>query len=423
MSVIGMERPGASSGAKQRALLSEWWSHPLASYYLVLASVVMLSAFGLIAVASASSVWSHFDDGNSWSYTVRHLAFMGGGTVLVLVMSRTNEVFLRRIAWVGFFLAALLLMLVFVPGIGREYYGNQSWVDIGFTQFQPSEPTKIALVLWSATMFAQWQRRLDDLRWLWVFLPGSGLLVALVAAERDLGTSCVLVAIMLAMLWFVGAPLLKVILPICSAALAGFVALVAIAPERMSRFAVFFADLPVVGRLFDGVAASTSDQPLNSVYGLASGGWWGLGIGASRQKWGGLYNGAQTDYIFSVLGEEHGLFGSLLVIGVFGVLIMAGIRISTRSATMFYKMTAIGVTAWFGVQAVVNIFVALNLMPVVGLPLPFLSYGGSALLAEAMAVGVLLACARHEPQAITALRAKRVAAPVVTGVVAAPRAR
>jgi cell division protein FtsW len=419
-----MERSKQSAVPTQpKTLFSEWWSHPLASFYLVLASVVLLSVFGLVAVASASSVWSHFDDGNSWAYTIRHLSFMGGGALIVWAMAFTNEKFLRRIAWVGFFLAVILLVLVFVPGIGREYYGNRSWVNFGFMQFQPSEPAKAALVLWSAALFAQWQQRLDNLKWLGMFLAGSGLIVALVLLEKDVGTVCVLAMIMLAMLWFVGAPFWKVILPIIALGGAGVLGLVIFSAERLGRFAAFFAGIPGLGRFFEGVHASTSDQPLNSVYGLASGGWWGLGIGASRQKWGGLYNGAQTDYVFSVIGEELGLVGSFLVIFLFCVLVFAGVRICIRSATLFYKMAAIGMTAWLGVQAVVNIFVALNLLPVVGLPLPFLSYGGSALLAEAIAVGVLLACARHEPQAMAALRVKRAVSPVVTGVVAAPRTK
>ncbi|MDR2620796.1 MAG: FtsW/RodA/SpoVE family cell cycle protein, partial [Propionibacteriaceae bacterium] len=270
---------------------------------------------------------------------------------------------------------------------------------------------------------SQAQRRLDNLRWLRIFLPGSLLIVALVVAEKDLGTVCVLAVITLAMLWFVGAPVLKVILPVCAIYLAGFTALVLRSPERLGRFAAVFAKIPGLERLFDGVVASTSDQPLNSVYGLATGGWWGTGIGASRQKWGGLYNGAHTDYIFSVFGEEHGLLGSLLIICMFAVLVIAGIRIAVRSTSMFYKMAAIGMTAWLGVQAIINIFVALNIIPVVGLPLPFMSYGRSALVAEAIAVGVLLTCARHEPQAVAASRTKKQATPIVTGVVAAPRVR
>ncbi|MDR2619852.1 MAG: FtsW/RodA/SpoVE family cell cycle protein, partial [Propionibacteriaceae bacterium] len=168
MSVISLERPDATAKApdtsKARTIFSEWWSHPLASYYLVLASTVLLSAFGVIAIASASSVWSHFEDGNSWDYTIDHLKVMVLAAVIVAALAWDkdklslrsgrlafdNEKFLIIISWAGFFVAVLLLMLVLIPGVGYEYYGNHSWLQIGSFRLQPSEPAKAALVLWSA---------------------------------------------------------------------------------------------------------------------------------------------------------------------------------------------------------------------------------------------------------------------------------
>ena len=137
------------------------------------------------------------------------------------------------------------------------------------------------------------------------------------------------------------------------------------------------------------------------MFAIASGGWWGVGLGGSRQKWGSLPE-AHTDFIFAVLGEEFGLFGSLVVLALFGVLGYAGIRIATRSDDPFARYAAGGVTCWFMVQALINLAVVLRLLPIAGVPLPLVSYGGSALIANLLAVGVLLGCARREPDARTA---------------------
>ena len=151
-----------------------------------------------------------------------------------------------------------------------------------------------------------------------------------------------------------------------------------------------------------------NDQASSGLWAIASGGWWGVGLGASRQKWGSLPE-AHTDFIFAVLGEEFGLLGSLMVLALFGVLGYAGIRIAIRSDDPFARYAAGGVTAWFMVQSLFNLAVVLRLLPVAGVPLPMLSYGGSALIANLLAVGVLLGCARREPDArrMLARRSKR----------------
>jgi cell division protein FtsW len=170
----------------------------------------------------------------------------------------------------------------------------------------------------------------------------------------------------------------------------GVVAIFVSSPVRMRRLAAFLdptADLN-----------GANDQANAGMFAIASGGWWGVGLGASRQKWGGLPE-AHTDFIFAVLGEEFGLFGSLVVLALFGVLGYAGIRIAARCDDPFARYAAGGVTIWFMVQALINLAVVLRLLPIAGVPLPLVSYGGSSLLANLLAVGVLLACARREPDA------------------------
>ena len=166
--------------------------------------------------------------------------------------------------------------------------------------------------------------------------------------------------------------------------------LIAITPYRAER---------VLSFLHPDNGASTSQQPLSAIYALATGGWWGVGIGASRQKWGGLYDGAQNDFVFAVLGEEMGLLGTLGVILLFTLLIWAGVRTAMRQDSLFRRSAASTATAWIAAQALINMSVSLNLLPVVGVPLPFISIGGSALVSALLAVGLLLACARTEPDA------------------------
>jgi cell division protein FtsW len=191
-----------------------------------------------------------------------------------------------------------------------------------------------------------------------------------------------------------------VLASLAAAGAAGVAAMFVTSPVRMRRLAAFLDPALNTGGI--------NDQANSGLWAIASGGWWGVGLGASRQKWGGLPV-AHSDYIFAVLGEEFGLLGSLMVLGLFGILGYAGVRIAIRSDDPFARYAAGGVTAWFMVQSLFNLAVVLRLLPVAGVPLPMLSYGGSALIANLLAVGVLLGCARSEPDArrMLARRSKR----------------
>jgi len=210
-----------------------------------------------------------------------------------------------------------------------------------------------------------------------------------VIVGRDLGTALVFFAILLGMLWVVGAPARFFVL-FFSVISVGVFALATADKERFERITTFvdpFKDYH-----------DTGWQPAHGLYAMSSGGLFGQGIGASQQKWGALPE-AHTDFIFAVLGEEFGLFGSLVVLALFLVLGYAGVRIATRSDDPFARYAAGGVTIWFLVQALINLAVVLRMLPIAGVPLPLVSYGGSSLVANLLAVGVLLACARREPAA------------------------
>ncbi|MCE1173439.1 MAG: putative lipid II flippase FtsW, partial [Propionibacteriales bacterium] len=298
---------------------------------------------------------------------------------------------LKMVGWALIFGSLLLQILTFTP-LGFSNNGNTNWVQFGSPWFriQPSELAKLAIVMWGADIMARKGKRLVDPRQLLIpFLPMSLLLIVLVVLQDDLGTGMIMGALVLTTLWYVGASL-KVIGGVIGTVALGVLVLVAASPNRMSRIFGFLN--PSADPL------GVNHQPITAIVALASGGWWGLGLGASRQKWGGLVE-SHTDYVFAVIGEELGLVGTLIVLALFLALGYAGFRIAMRSDDKFSRYTAAGVTSWFMIQALLNIAVVLRMVPVLGVPLPFLSYGGSALLANLMALGVLLACARNEPEA------------------------
>jgi cell division protein FtsW len=399
-----------TSGAQVVHWLRTVLDRPLTSYHLVVGSVAFLLVVGLMMVLSASSVsaYLHFDD--SYYYVKRQAVFLAVGVVAAVAIMRLPVGTLRVLSWFGVALAATLLILTYTP-LGVERGGNRNWLDLGpsFLILQPAEFAKVAMIVWSADLLARKQRWLDRPQHLMIpFLPVCGLLVLLVVFQGDAGTAVVMAAIVGGTLWVVGAPM-RVLVTLVGIGVTGVVILFVTSAERMQRLAAFLdptADLN-----------GSNDQANAGMSAIASGGWWGLGLGASRQKWGALPV-AHSDFIFAVLGEEFGLFGSLVVLALFGVLGYAGVRIATRSDDPFARYAAAGVTVWFMSQALINLSVVLRLLPIAGVPLPLVSYGGSALLANLLAVGVLLSCARREPAARLVLekRATR-ARPQVTTVV------
>jgi cell division protein FtsW len=308
---------------------------------------------------------------------------------------------LRALGWLAVGLAAVLLILTYTP-LGISVNGNRNWLFLGFRGFalQPAEFAKLALIVWGANVLARKQRLLDQPKHLLVpFLPVSSLLILLVVFQGDAGTAVVMAGIVAGILWIVGAPM-PVLAGLAAAGAAGVAAMFVSSPVRMRRLAAFLDPTLNTGGI--------NDQASSGLWAIASGGWWGVGLGASRQKWGSLPE-AHTDFVFAVLGEEFGLLGSLMVLGLFGILGYAGIRIAIRSDDPFARYAAGGVTIWFMVQSLFNLAVVLRLLPVAGVPLPMVSYGGSALIANLLAVGVLLGCARREPDArrMLARRSKR----------------
>ena len=382
-----------AAGGRRRSLVVEWLGHPQASYFLVLVPTLLLLALGSMMVLSASSVYAFVKFGDAYYFVKRHVVFLLLGGLAAWYLGRSSPRRLKIIGW-GALAFAFIMQLLTFTSLGFAKNGNRNWVVIGFGlgRVQPSEFAKLAIVLWGAAILASKHKLLDRPKHLLVpFVPVSLLLIGLVILQRDLGTGMVLGAIVVAVLWFVGAPwrLLGAMLGSMGVVVA---ALVATSASRMGRILGFLnQDLDPLG---------VNHQPIKAMFALASGGWWGLGLGASRQKWGGLVE-SHTDYVLAVIGEELGLVGTLLVLALFLTLGYAGFRVAMRSDIRFCRYASAGVTSWLMIQTLVNIGVVLRMIPVLGVPLPLLSYGGSALLANLCGIGILLACARQEPQART----------------------
>ncbi|HEY9294689.1 MAG TPA: putative lipid II flippase FtsW [Microlunatus sp.] len=383
---------------------------PLASFHLVLASAGMLIALGMMMVLSSSSVYARESEGDAYYYLKRQAVFLVIGLIGAFVLTRMSRSVLRVIGWFGLFISAALLILTYTP-LGVTINGNQNWLQFGspMLRLQPSEFAKLAMIVWAADVLARKDKLLEQPKHLLIpFLPVTGLLILLVVFQGDAGTAVVMAGIVAGVLWVVGAPM-RIFATIGLAGIGGVVALFISSPNRMGRLFAFLNPSADV--------AGANLQATVAMHGIASGGWWGVGIGNSRQKWGSLPE-AHTDFIFAVIGEELGLFGSLAVLGLFLVLGYAGLRIATRSDDKFSRYLAAGVTSWFIVQALINLGVVLRLLPIAGVPLPLLSYGGSALMANVFAVGILIACARNEPAARKVLsRTQKPAHPKMSTVV------
>ncbi|MBO3745439.1 putative lipid II flippase FtsW [Streptosporangiaceae bacterium NEAU-GS5] len=376
--------------------LRELLDRPLTSYYLVLGCSALLLALGLMMVLSASSIEAIQKTGNPFYWFLNQARSVALGIPLMWVCSRLPQRFFRL---AGYPLMAISIIgLVMVLFIGTSQLGAQRWIDLGPIYLQPSEPAKLALVLWGADLLARKARggRIEWRHLLIPLMPGVAILAVLVMLGRDLGTTLVLVVVFLALLWVVGAPVRL---------FAGMLALIALATVIMITTEGYRSDR-IDGWLNVWANAKGSGyQAAQGQIAMGSGGWFGLGLGSSRQKWDWVPH-AESDFIFSILGEELGLMGTLVVVALFGLLGYAGLRIASRVSDPFIRLAAAATVAWIAGQAIVNIGAVIGVFPITGIPLPLVSYGGSALLPTLAALGMLLSFAKREPGAAQALTAR-----------------
>jgi len=349
--------------------------------------VGVLCVFGLVMVGSASPVISMSLYGSTWGIFLRQVMWMVLGLVALAAFSRIDYRKWRKIR-VPLLIGTMgMLVMVLMPGLGVTAGGSSRWIGFGQFRLQPSELMKLALIVFVADLLTRRVDRTADAKS--VVLPVLiilGISSLLILKQPDMGTALVLCCVAFGMLFMGGVPvgpIFKILMAF--AALAVVVGLAD--PYRRDRILSF---------LNPGANHSGSGyQVWQSLIGLGSGHLFGLGLGGGRQKWGLLPN-AHTDFIFSVVGEELGLVGAVLLLGLFFLFAWYGLRAATRAADRFGSLMAIGITIWITSQCLINIGAVIGVLPVTGIPLPFVSFGGSSLVISLAAVGILLNIARHE---------------------------
>jgi cell division protein FtsW len=363
---------------------------------LLLAATGFLTVGGIIMVLSASSVYA-CSTGSCFVFFERQTAYALVGSLAFLLTARMRYQAWRRLALPFLGAAVLLLLLVMHPAAGIAAQGSARWIAFGPVTIQPSELAKLAAIVYAAALLSRPRRSSKDLSQ--IALPlfgGIGIVAGLVFLQPDLGTTIVLVGTVAALLFVAG---VRLRLLVIGGTAMSALALAMLKPYQWARITAFLH--PQANR------QDTAYQLYQSLIALGSGGWLGVGLGASRQKWMYVPN-AHTDFIFAILGEELGLVGEIVVLAAFGAVLFAGVRIAAKAPDAFGRLLASGVVAWFGVQIVVNLGGVTGLLPITGVPLPFLSYGGSSLVVSLAAVGILVNIAQ-EP--VRVARRSRRAAP------------
>lgn len=377
-------RTAPSSIARRRRLSIP--GIPTGSFWLLAAIVVVLNMFGLVMVMSASSVPAVRAGGVPWSLFERQALWTVLGTMALLATLMVSVDFWRRFTRPFMAIAIAMLMLVLVPGIGVSVNGATRWLGAGPFQIQPSEFAKFALLLFVADLLDRRSDKIAD--WRWTLAPVVaylGLIAALIMLQPNLGTTIIIAFMVLTMLLVAGVPLLPLSVVAGTGAMIA-TAFVAYTPFRRTRFLRFlnpWAD-----------PQNTGLQNVQSLVGIANGGLLGRGLGRSTAKWGFLPF-AHTDFIFAVIGEEFGLVGAMSVVLLFFGIVCTGAWIAARAKDRFSMLVATGITAWIGIQAFMNIGAVIGIMPITGVPLPFISFGGSSLMINLAATGMLLNIARH----------------------------
>ena len=354
---------------------------------LLLFTTVLLCAAGLVMVTSASVAFAYTQHQSAFYYAERQAAWMLIGFVALFILGRIDYRKVRPLAPAGAVAIILLMLLVLLPQLGVSVNGARRWFDAGpLGTFQPSELGKLAFAVFIAHWIDRNSQRMGDFQH--VFVPFVAMLagvLVLLMLERDLGTAVVMVGIFVSAYWAGGGRLRHIILLMGALAL-GFVAVTLLEPYRIGRLTAF--KNPWADPLGAGFQAT------QSIYGLASGGIFGVGIGHSIEKYGWLPE-AHTDFIFAIVGEETGLIGATLVMLGFLVFGVRGYRASLRAPDRFGMALAASITTWITFEALLNMATVTNTLPITGVPLPFFSYGGTALATTLAAVGVVLSIARH----------------------------
>ena len=379
-----MTAPARSFGKRlyRRGLKADLWDVPV----MLLVTTLGLAIFGCIMVLSASSVTMISQGQSPFSQVSSQILFLVLGVVAMAVITNIPVGWYHKQVVVNTMLAVALVLQLAVVVIGVEVNGNRNWIKLGPVQMQPSEFSKLAIVMWLAWVY---NRQGDISRSLWrTLFPsiyGVGALILLIMVGGDMGTALVYGFIFLGMMWTAGASrrsMLQIGGAVAALALLGVLS----SPNRVAR----------IFGIWGSCTNANCDQANSGEVALATGGFLGVGLGQSRQKYNYLAE-AHNDYIFAIIGEELGLLGTMAVLLLYVGLVYCAVRIMLRTADPLVRLATGGIMVWLTSQAIINMGMVSRILPVIGVPLPFVSYGGSSLLSSLCAAGLLLAFARQTP--------------------------
>lgn len=360
-------------------------------YFLLLGTTLFLVAFGLIMVLSSSSIESRASGGDFFAQASRQGLFALVGIPAMLLAARAPAAFWKRWAGIAVVIAIGLQLLVFLPGLGYERGQNRNWINLGSFTAQPSELIKLALVIWLAWVLSRKGDALHE--WREVALPIFPITIVatgLVLAGNDLGTATIILAIVFGALFYAGVRLRLIAAAVAAVTIVGLL-FVQLSDSRSNRIQAW------LGQCSDPDLYSTDCwQSIHGWEALAHGGVFGVGLGNSSGKWSWIPEAA-NDFIFAIIGEELGLVGAVLVLALFVVLAVCFVRIVRMNRDPFAKLAVSVAMVWIIGQAFVNIAVVLGMLPVLGVPLPLVSAGGSALITTLTAIGIVLSFARRRP--------------------------
>ena len=370
---------------------AKFFAKPVNNFYILAVCSVALSVIGLVMVFSASSIHSLDTRGNAVAIVLRQGFFFALSIPLAIYLSQRSLTQWRWLARFGLLISVAILAILQIPGVGKTVNGNTNWIALPFVDVQPSEISKFLLILWASYLLANQEKNgKTRINVFALITPGFMVVIFLILLGRDLGTACVVAAILGGLL-FVSGVELRLLGSLVAAGAVVLAALIATAGYRAARFLV----------VLDPFAAeqykNAGWQPAHSLLGLASGGIFGVGLGGSRQKWGNLAE-AHTDFIFAVIGEELGLLGTLAVLALLAALIFSIFKIALRCKDPMSRYVGSGIGCWIAVQTVLNIGSATSMLPVVGVTLPFVSYGGSALISLYIGLGYIFGSALRDPE-------------------------
>jgi cell division protein FtsW len=381
-----------------RARFGAWLGRPMTSFHLIVAITALLTTLGLTMVLSASGVRSYGDDGSAWVIFGKQVLWTVVGVIGAYVSMRMPIRFLRRVAFPGYLVTIILLVLVLVPGIGNLANGSRKWFVVAGFSMQPSELAKIAFAIWGAHLLAARRLERASLREMLIpLVPAAVIALGLIVAQPDLGQTVSLGIILLALLWYAGLPLRVFGASLLAVFMAGAV-LAMSAGYRSDRVRSWINP--------ENDPQDTGYQARQAKFALAHGGIFGDGLGQGTAKWNYLPN-AHNDFIFAIIGEELGFIGAFGLLALFGMFAYTGMRIARRSADPFLRLLTATTTMWILGQAFINIGYVIGVLPVTGLQLPLISAGGTSTAATLFMIGIMCNAARHEPEAVAALRAGR----------------